>query len=98
LLTLEAMGDRDLADRDAMEKLPQVLLNVRVGDRDALEGARELWEAVDRESQALLGKGRVLVRASGTEPLIRVMVEAPEKAQCADIAGRLAETVERELA
>jgi phosphoglucosamine mutase len=97
LLTLEAMGGRDLAERDAMEKLPQVLLNVRVGDRDAIEGARELWEAVDRESQALAGKGRVLVRASGTEPLIRVMVEAPEKAQCAEIAGRLAATVEREL-
>ena len=98
LLTLEALGDRDLADRDAMAKLPQVLLNVKVGDRDALEGARELWEAVDRETQALAGKGRVLVRASGTEPLVRVMVEAPEKAQCAEIAGRLAETVERELA
>jgi phosphoglucosamine mutase len=98
LLTLEAMGGRDLAERDAMEKLPQVLVNVRVGDRDALESARELWEAVDRESQALAGKGRVLVRASGTEPLIRVMVEAPEKAQCAEIAGRLAATVERELA
>jgi phosphoglucosamine mutase len=98
LLTLEAMAGRDLVERDAMEKLPQVLLNVRVGDRDALERARELWEAVDRESQALAGKGRVLVRASGTEPLVRVMVEAPERAQCAEIAGRLAETVERELA
>jgi phosphoglucosamine mutase len=98
LLTLEAMAGRELAERDAMEKLPQVLLNVRVGDRDAIEGARELWDAVDRESQALAGKGRVLVRASGTEPLIRVMVEAPEKAQCAEIAGRLAATVERELA
>ncbi|HEX4734625.1 MAG TPA: phosphoglucosamine mutase [Thermoleophilaceae bacterium] len=98
LLTLEAMGGRDLAERDAMEKLPQVLLNVRVGDREAIEGAREVWDAVDRESQALAGQGRVLVRASGTEPLVRVMVEAPEKAQCAEIAGRLAETVERELA
>jgi phosphoglucosamine mutase len=98
LLTLEAMQGRDLTERDAMAKLPQVLLNVKVGDRDALEGARELWGAVDRETQALAGKGRVLVRASGTEPLVRVMVEAPEKAQCAEIAGRLAETVERELA
>jgi phosphoglucosamine mutase len=97
LLTLEALGDRDMAGRDAMEKLPQVLLNVRVADRDALERSREVWEAVDRESQALEGTGRVLVRASGTEPLVRVMVEAPERAQCADIAGRLAETVEREL-
>jgi phosphoglucosamine mutase len=97
LLTLEAMRGRDLAERDAMEKLPQVLLNVRVADRDAVEGAREVWEAVDRESQALAGKGRVLVRPSGTEPLVRVMVEAPERSQCAEIAGRLAATVEREL-
>jgi phosphoglucosamine mutase len=98
LLTLEALRGRALTERDAMEKLPQVLLNVRVGDRDALEGSREVWEAVDRESHALEGKGRVLVRASGTEPLVRVMVEAPETAQCAEIAGRLAAMVERELA
>ena len=64
----------------------------------ALAGSREVWDAVDRESQALAGKGRVLVRASGTEPLVRVMVEAPEKAHCEEIAGRLAATVERQLA
>ena len=98
LLTLEALGGRDLAERDGMEKLPQVLLNVKVADREALEGAREVWEAVERESQALEGEGRVLVRASGTEPLVRVMVEAPEPARCAEIAGRLAELVERDLA
>jgi phosphoglucosamine mutase len=97
LLTLEAMGDRDLADRDAMEKLPQVLLNVRVTDREALDAARELWDAIDREAQALAGTGRVLVRASGTEPLVRVMVEAPDEEKCAQIAGRLAAKVEREL-
>jgi phosphoglucosamine mutase len=73
-------------------------VNVRVGDREALDRARDVWEAVDRESQALAGEGRVLVRASGTEPLVRVMVEAPERARCAEIAARLAETVERELA
>jgi phosphoglucosamine mutase len=98
LLTMEAMQGRDLSERDAMEKLPQVLRNVRVADRDAVEGAREVWDAVERESQALAGTGRVLVRASGTEPLVRVMVEAPERSQCAEIAARLAETVERELA
>jgi phosphoglucosamine mutase len=98
LLTLEALAGHDLADRDAMEKLPQVLLNVRVGDRDALEGARDLWDAVDQHSRALAGKGRVLVRASGTEPLVRVMVEAPDEGQCAQIARGLAEIVERQLA
>jgi phosphoglucosamine mutase len=97
LLTLEALAGKDLADRDAMERLPQVLLNVRVADREALERSREVWDAVERETQALEGTGRVLVRASGTEPLVRVMVEAPDRAQCAEIAGRLAQTVEREL-
>jgi phosphoglucosamine mutase len=97
LLVLEALGGRDLAQRDAMEKLPQVLVNVRVADRDALERAREVWDAVDRESQALTGDGRVLVRASGTEPLVRVMVEAPERARCEEIAARLTEVVAREL-
>jgi phosphoglucosamine mutase len=97
LLTLEALGDKDLSERDAMEKMPQVLLNVRVADRDALEGAREVWEAVEKESQQLGNDGRVLVRASGTEPLVRVMVEAPERSRCAEIAGRLGELVEREL-
>jgi len=98
LLTLEALGDRDLADRDAMRKLPQRLVNVRVGDRDALDGAKAVWEAVEAESQQLDGRGRVLVRPSGTEPVVRVMVEAPDEAECDEVTGRLVEVVERELA
>src|SRR3954467_13691784 len=47
LLVMEATEGADRADRVGMEKLPQVLLNVRVGDRDALEASREVWEAVD---------------------------------------------------
>jgi phosphoglucosamine mutase len=97
LLSLEALGGRDLAERDAMEKLPQRLINVRVADRDALDSATGIWEAVEQESKALEGRGRVLVRPSGTEPLVRVMVEAPGEAECEDIAGRLAKTVESEL-
>jgi phosphoglucosamine mutase len=97
LLALEALGGSDLADRHAMEKLPQRLLNVRVRDRDALDGADAVWAAVERESEALEGRGRVLVRRSGTEPLVRVMVEAPGEAECEEIAGRLANLVEAEL-
>jgi phosphoglucosamine mutase len=97
LLALEALGERDLADRDAMEKLPQRLVNVRVADRDALESATGIWQAVEREEKALDGRGRVLVRPSGTEPLVRVMVEAPGENECEEIAGRLAKTVESEL-
>jgi phosphoglucosamine mutase len=98
LLTLEALGDRDLADRDAMTKLPQRLVNVRVGDREALEGAQAVWAAVETEANALEGRGRVLVRPSGTEPVVRVMVEAPDEAECEAVTQRLVKLVERELA
>ena len=97
LLALEALRGADLADRHAMEKLPQRLVNVRVRDRGALEGADTVWAAVERESVALEGRGRVLVRASGTEPLVRVMVEAPREDECQGIVDRLARLVETEL-
>jgi phosphoglucosamine mutase len=98
LLALEALRGRDLAARDAMTKLPQLLINVEVSKRGALEDAPSVWDAIDRESTALEGRGRVLVRASGTEPLIRVMVEAPEEEECRAIAERLAALIEKELA
>ncbi|MDQ3719733.1 MAG: phosphoglucosamine mutase, partial [Actinomycetota bacterium] len=78
LLTLEALTrEGDLADRGAMAKLPQTLVNVTVGHRESVQDAAPVWEAVERENAALEGRGRVLVRPSGTEPLVRVMVEAP---------------------
>ena len=57
LLTLEALGERDLADIGAMEKLPQRLVNVSVRDRAAIDGATKLWSAVEQESAALEGAG-----------------------------------------
>jgi phosphoglucosamine mutase len=97
LLTMEALGDGDLAEREAMSKLPQRLVNVRVRDRGALEGAKTVWDAVEAESSGLEGRGRVLVRPSGTEPLVRVMVEAPGDDECEAVVGRLVSVVEREL-
>src|SRR4051812_39907565 len=97
LLTLEALNGRDLAQRDAMERLPQELINVQVDSKGALDSAKGLWEAVERESKALEGRGRVLVRPSGTEPLVRVMVEAPDEAECRAVVDRLVKTVETEL-
>ena len=97
LLTLEALGDGDLADRHAMSKLPQRLVNVRVADRGALDGAGAVHEAIEAEGRGLEGRGRVLVRSSGTEPLVRVMVEAPGEEECGAITDRLVEVVQREL-
>jgi phosphoglucosamine mutase len=98
LLTLEALAGRDLSERDAMRKLPQKLVNVKIADRGAVDGAAGLWKAVEDESARLDGRGRVLVRASGTEPLLRVMVEAPDENECDEVVRRLVQTVEQELA
>jgi phosphoglucosamine mutase len=98
LLTLEALQGGDLSERNAMHKLPQRLVNVRVRDKGAFASAESVAEAVRVEDQALAGRGRVLVRASGTEPLVRVMVEAPSDVEAEDVCARLVALVQRELA
>ncbi len=101
LLTLEALGKRDLSERDAMQKLPQRLVNIRAADRASLTAAMDdpaVNAAVEHEHAALAGRGRVLVRASGTEPLIRVMVEAPSGQETDEVSGRLSSVVESALA
>ena len=100
LLTLEALGERDLAERDAMEKLPQRLVNIRAPDRGALKAAIEdasVLEAIEQAQAELSGRGRVLVRPSGTEPLVRVMVEAPTAEETDAVCGRLVGLVERAI-
>ena len=70
-----------------------MLRNVRVADRDGLAGATEVWAAVKDAEEELGDQGRVLVRASGTEPLVRVMVEAATVENAEQVAGSLAELV-----
>jgi phosphoglucosamine mutase len=96
LLSLEALAGRDLADRSAMQKLPQRLVNVPVADRDAAMRSPALAEAHGREAAALEGRGRVLVRPSGTEQLVRVMVEAPTRAEADEACERLVAAVQDE--
>jgi phosphoglucosamine mutase len=100
LLTLEALRGRDLAERSAMDKLPQRLVNIRASDRAGLAAALAdpgVEEAIAREHAGLTGRGRVLVRPSGTEPLIRVMVEAPSQQETDEICDRLRQVVETAL-
>jgi phosphoglucosamine mutase len=98
LLALGALDGADLADAKPFEKLPQRLENVEVADREAVADAAAVWEAVEREEAALEGRGRVLVRSSGTEPLVRVMVEAPTDEECEQVCARLVGVVRQELA
>ena len=81
-----------------MTRLPQVLVNVRGVDRGGVDECEPLQKAVAEASAELGETGRVLLRPSGTEPVVRVMVEAAEASQAEAVAARLADVVRAELA
>jgi phosphoglucosamine mutase len=89
---------RPIADLGTvMTRLPQVLVNVRGVDKNRVESDEGLQSAVRHEEEALDGSGRVLLRKSGTEPLVRVMVEAQTQEQADAVAHRLAGVVRERL-
>jgi len=81
-----------------MHRFPQVLQNVHVEHKERLDEAAEIWDAIREAESTLGGAGRVLVRASGTEPLVRVMVEAESEHLANACATALAEVVAGALA
>jgi phosphoglucosamine mutase len=81
-----------------MTRLPQVLVNVAGVDRTRVGSDPALAAAVQEEERALAGAGRVLLRPSGTEPLVRVMVEAESAETAEAVAARLADVVRTRLA
>ena len=98
LLSILAQSGRRASElASAVTRYPQVLLNVRVGGNDEKKAIMEsslLGEAIRKAEAGLGGNGRVLVRASGTEPLIRVMVEAGSEQTARETAETLAHAVE----
>ncbi len=94
-----ARTGRTLAElADVMTVFPQVLINVRGVDRTRVHDSAPLAEAVAAEEALLGDSGRVLLRASGTEPMVRVMVEAADQETAQAVAERLAAVVSAELA
>ena len=94
-----AQTGRSLADlASVMQRLPQVLVNVRGVDKSRAGTDPELAAAVAGAEAALGATGRVLLRPSGTEPLVRVMVEAAEADQARAVAEGLATVVKARLA
>jgi phosphoglucosamine mutase len=81
--------------RAAIPRLPQVLVNVRVRERDGASSSPEIAAAVSVAEARLARRGRILVRPSGTEPLIRVMVEAEHQDEAERVAGELADLIAR---
>ena len=69
-----------------MTRFPQVLVNIRVQNKQALNGHPVIAEAVRLAEQKLAGRGRILVRPSGTEPLVRVMGEGPREDELLEVS------------
>jgi len=97
LMQVMAETGRSLEELAAiMERLPQVLHNVRVGTKEGLSENAAIQAAIAQAEARLQGRGRVLVRPSGTEPLIRVMLEGPDEAELATLAGEIARVIEEQ--
>jgi phosphoglucosamine mutase len=99
LLDVIVRSGRSLADlATVMTRLPQVMINVRGVDCARLDDTPSIWTIVDKETAELGGSGRVVLRKSGTEPIVRVMVEAATEEQANAVATRIAGVVQEELA
>ncbi|MNW46724.1 phosphoglucosamine mutase [Paenibacillus timonensis] len=95
--TLLASGKPLSELKKVMKQYPQVLVNVRVQDKSKFAGNALIAEAIAEVEQELADNGRVLVRPSGTESLIRVMAEGPEKAELEKLVSQIVEVVEKQL-
>jgi phosphoglucosamine mutase len=100
LNVLRVMADtgRDLADlASELVLYPQVLVNVRVREKTALASVPEIADAMERVERRLAGQGRLLVRYSGTEPLVRVMIEGRDQQEIQGWAREIADRVKQHL-
>ena len=98
LLAITTFGESLNRIKKGMNKLPQVMINVHMAKRVDLNTDATVQAAVKATEEKLAGTGRVLLRPSGTEPVVRVMVEGEDKKQVKELAQDLAKTVERALA
>ena len=98
LMQCMAISGESLSDlAKVMKRYPQVLINVKDINKSKLHHSEKIREEIAQLDKTLNGRGRILVRASGTESLVRVMVEAESNAEADEIAVKLAEIVRSEL-
>ncbi len=99
LMLMEALMEKKASLKDLADEVkiyPQILRNVRVSDKKAAQEDPKVQEAVARVEKALGTEGRILVRESGTEPLIRVMVEASSQEECQKYVDEVVQVLEQE--
>ncbi len=97
LLAISAIGEPLHRVKKGMNKLPQIMINVHMSKRSDLSQNEAIQKAVQLTEQKLAGRGRVLLRPSGTEPVVRVMVEGEDRQQVKELAQDLAAVVEQAL-
>ena len=99
ILSIMVETGRTLAElASEMEEFPQILLNVRVRERDGWDRVPEITSAISSAEAKLAGRGRVFVRPSGTEKLIRVMAEGPDREELEMLTSEIAEAIRGKLA
>jgi len=94
---MKATGKKLSELASEVQKYPQKLVNIKVTDKNAVAENPRVAEIIRQVEQEMAGNGRVLVRPSGTEPLVRVMVEAETEEACETYANRIAEVVKSEM-
>lgn len=97
VLALAAKSGRPLSELSNLQRLPQVLINVRVGRRQPFEDLQEIQSLLKSIESTIEGRGRVLLRYSGTEPLVRVMLEGEDDQEIQGFAQDLADAIARAL-
>ncbi|PAE87249.1 phosphoglucosamine mutase [Shouchella clausii] len=98
LLNIMKQTGKPLSELAAgMKTFPQCLINVRVTDKDAVKNNALVQQEMKRVEEAMAGEGRILVRPSGTEPLVRVMVEAKTDELCQQYANQIVDVVKEQL-
>lgn len=97
VLRVMALENRSLDELAHLEPFPQVLVNVRVSSRPEIGDVPEIQSAVAAAEKRLNGRGRVLVRYSGTEPLLRIMMEGPDQGEIASLTEDVRAVVEQSI-
>jgi phosphoglucosamine mutase len=98
VLAIMRRKERRLSELVAdIERFPQILINVSVSEKRPIEEIPSVCRVVQRVEKDLDGRGRVLIRYSGTEPKVRVMVEGEDESRVAEYANEIAESIRRAL-
>jgi len=98
LLSVMKKENKPLSElSEVLKVMPQVLLNARVKNKNGIYSNKRIQEAIRKAEEILKGKGRVVVRPSGTEPLVRIMMEGPDEELIKKMTHELVEVVEKQL-